>query len=145
VTLRTRDAPDVRTVLAYLAQDASTETAWFLPGDRPVDPPGPRASGARVVWWDGLSGEIDHDGTCDIVIRRTYAPGWTVRIDNGPELPVGRVNGGLQHVRLSGVGPTRFTVGYKPPRLGFALSVSVALLAAVLSVIVFGRRTEQRQ
>jgi hypothetical protein len=139
VATRARDVPDVRTVLAYLAQDASTDTAWFLPGDRPPDQPEPRARSARIVWWEGLSGEVEHDGACDLVVRRTYAPGWTARVDDGPETPVSRVDGGLQGIRLNGSGRSRVVLTYRPPGLAPALAATVLALGLVLFVL--GRAT----
>ena len=138
VARRARGAPDQRTALAYLAQDDSTDTVWFLPGDRPADVAGPRARAARIVSWDGLAGEVEHDGACDVVIRRTYAPGWTARLNDGPPVPVARVDGGLQGVRVNGAGHTRISLRYQPPHVWQASAVSAATLALVLLVLVRG-------
>src|SRR5439155_11568739 len=100
--LKAFDAPDVRSLITQLAA-SEADTVWFLPGDRPSDL-GPRATVARIVSWDGVKGEVDHDGACDLVIRRTYAPGWIARIDDSPPTPVLRVDGGLQGVRMNGGG-----------------------------------------
>ena len=135
VARRALDAPDLRTVLAYLAQGSSDDDAWFLPGDRPADSTGPRARNARIVNWDGLAGEVEHDGACDVVIRRTYAPGWVARLDNGPAIAVNRVDGGLQSVRVTGSGRTRISLEYHPPGLVPAAAVSLSALVLVLGVL----------
>jgi hypothetical protein len=132
VARQARDAPDLQTALAYLSQDVSDDTAWFVPADRPPASSGPRARSARIVRWDGLAGDVDHDGDCDLVIRRTYAPGWTYRLNGGPEMPVTRVDGGLQNVRLAGAGPTHIVMRYRPPYLIPAAAVSTTALISAL-------------
>jgi hypothetical protein len=147
VALRALDAPDLQTLLAQLAQTESTETVWFLPGDRPPDPPEPRAQTARILRdWNGTSAVVEHDGTCDLVIRRTYAPGWTARINDGPEIPVARGDGGLQVVRLPGMERDRVTLQYSPDRLGPTAVLSLTTLGAALVVLILGtiRRAKTR-
>jgi hypothetical protein len=135
VARRAVDAPDFPTVLAYLAQDSSYDVAWFLPGDRPADPPGPRARTVHIVNWSGLAGEVEHDGTCDVVVLRTYAAGWFARLNDGPPIPVNRVDGGLQSIRLTGSGPTRISLEYHTPRLLPAAGISLLALLLVLGTL----------
>lgn len=106
---------------------------------------GPTATRAEVRSWDGREAVVEHDGVCYLILRRTYYPGWTYRIDGGPEQPVLKVNGGLQCVPLVGRGPSRVTVRYRPVGLRravlvSALSASTALLIALGSLVVARRR-----
>ncbi len=135
VALQSREAPDPQSLLARIAASDSTDIAWFLPGDRPLASPGPLARSAHIVRWDAYGGEVDHDGSCDIVITRTYLPGWTARIDDALEVPVVPVDGGLQSVHLSGSGRTRVALRYRSPRLVAALAVSAASLTAVVILL----------
>ena len=141
VALRAAEAPDLRTLLARLAQSDASDTAWFLPGDRPPASSGPPGRAARIVRWSGLDGEVDHDGPCDLVVRRTYAPGWTARIDDAVEVPVVPVDAGLQAVRLPGSGRTHIALRYRPPRLAPARLISALSLAGALLVLVFRLRS----
>ncbi len=141
VARKTLDAPDLKTVFAQLATTDSDDSAFFLPGDRPEDV-GARARSARVVAWDGLHGEIEHDGVCDVVIRRTYAPGWVARVDGGAEIPVLRVDGGLQGVRLSGAGRTRIELRYRPPHWPLVVAISLLSLGMVVLILLLGTRGE---
>jgi hypothetical protein len=147
VALRPFDAPDLLSLLPLLAQTEPTERIWFLPGDRPTDIAGPRAQSASLVSWDGRSAEVEHDGTCYLVIRRTWDPGWTARIDNGPELPVVRADGGIQAVRLAGAGRSRVETRYRPKRLQSGLVVSLTALCALafaLAIAAIRRPTRTR-
>jgi hypothetical protein len=139
VALRVIEAADLQTLLTQLTGAEFPDTAWFLAGDRPPDLPEPRARTGRIARWDGLDGEVEHDGVCDIVIRRTYAPGWTARIDDGPEIPVVAVNGGLQSVRLSGSGRTHVALQYRPPRFTAAVMISVTSSGIVLLLLATSR------
>ena len=69
-------------------------------------------------------------------MRRTYYPGWICRVDDGPDQPVLKVNGGLQGVRLVGSGTSRVTIRYRPNGLPQAARVSLAALA--LAALVLG-------
>ncbi len=113
------------------------DEATYEEGDRPPDDPGPRARSARVVRWDGREAVVEHDGTCDLVLRRTHYPGWLARIDDGPEAPVGRACGGLQAVRLPGRGTSTVKFRYMPTsgKVGGRVSI-VAILGAVLVLAV---------
>ena len=83
---------------------------------------------------------MDHDGTCDLIFRRTYAPGWTARIDAAPPIPVVPVDGGLQSVRLTGSGRTEVALTYRPPHRTSALVVSLMSLGVALFALVAGLR-----
>ena len=144
MALQSREAPDLQSVLARMAASESSEVAWFLPGDRPPDSSGPRAHSAQIVRWNPSGGEVDHDGTCDVVIGRTYLPGWTARINDAVEVPVVPVDGGLQSVRLNGAGRTRVELRYRPPRLLPALAVSVISLSGVLILLGVTRRPARK-
>ena len=118
----------------------------FLKQDRPPDPPGPRASTARVLHWDGRSGEFEHDGTFDLVLRRTFVPGWTASLNGGQEIPVIPVEGGLQSIRIPGSGVTRVTVRYRPVWLGRGLAISLSAVALAGFVIAIATvRTARRR
>ncbi len=107
LALRERVAPDWPTLLNILSNREARDEAWFYPADLPArDTSAPRARSARIVSWDGRAGVIEHDGACTLVITRAYDPGWHARIDDGPEIPVARVDEGLQAVRLNGAGST---------------------------------------
>lgn len=118
-------------------KDAPDE-AWYQPQDLPPESSSPRARSARVVRWDGLSGEIEHDGACDLIVRRTWYPGWSARIDGGPDQPVRHVNGGLQGVRLDGSGLSRVTLTYRPTGLRFSSRTSLVATTSALIVVGFG-------
>jgi hypothetical protein len=135
---------DDRESLLSAASFAGPEDAWFLPPDRP--PTGPRARSARVLRWDGTSGEVEHDGACDLVVCRTYYPGWTARIGDGPERPVRPVDGGLQAIHLEGSGISRVVLSYRPSGWPLAGGVSLAATAAaMLAVAVAAARRRARE
>ena len=134
------DWPEMYTLMSATEDP---DQALFLEKDRPADPPGPRARNTRIVSWDGHSGEFEHDGTFDLVLRRTFVPGWTARINDGPEIPVVPVDGGLQSVRVPGQGVTRISVRYRPVWLARGAGISLAavgLAGAVLIVSAQRRR-----
>ena len=93
-----------------------------------------------MLSWDGSSGEVEHDGDCDVVIRRSYVPGWTARLNGGVEIPVVPVDGGLQSVRLSGSGRTQFALRYRPPHLLWAAWVSIIALVTTAGLAVRTRK-----
>ncbi|MFO0950982.1 MAG: hypothetical protein U0835_07490 [Isosphaeraceae bacterium] len=108
---------------------------WYNKADAPPDPPGPRAKSAEILRWYGRSGEVEHDGTVDLVVRRTYYPGWTYRLDDGPEQPVVPADGGFQAVRIPGSGRTRVRLQYHPVPLRRFGPVSLAATSAALLTI----------
>jgi uncharacterized membrane protein YfhO len=88
------------------------------------------------VRWDGRSGEVEHDGTCDLVLRRTFFPGWTARINDGAEVPVVKADGGFQSVRLPGAGLTKVSVRYRPQGLEVGVGVSIAAAGTATAALV---------
>ena len=130
-------AEDWYRIFPRLTESASLEKVWFLRDQLPPTPPGSRAKRAKVVRWDGRSGEVEHDGTCDLVLRRAYYPGWTATINEGPEFPMGQADGGLLSVRLPGAGVSRVKVSYRPTGLYRYGSVSVIASLAALIVVAF--------
>jgi len=136
-----RIAPDEPRLIEGKTRSAIESEAWFLRGVEPGPPASPWATSARVVDWDGRSGSVEHDGACDLILTRTFDPGWRARLDDGPEVPVWPVDGGIQAIRLDGSGATRVAVRYEPPWFRPAAAVSlVALLAAVVGLSIPGRR-----
>ena len=96
------------------------------------------AQAAQVKAWSNRTVVVEHDGTCYLVVRRTYYPGWFYQVNNGPERPVLKVNGGLQCVPLTGAGTSRVTFGYRPPALRLGAAVSLGSTAAALVVLIVG-------
>jgi hypothetical protein len=143
VALRTVNVPTAVMLLAGLTQTTSTDIAWFLPGEDSPESGEPVATTARIARWDDSGGDVEHDGVCYVVIHRTHAPGWTARINDGPDAPVLRVNGGLQAVRLSGSGRSRIALRYRPPRLALASMISLTALTITLLVLGLTRRIGQ--
>jgi hypothetical protein len=110
------------------------DDAWYVRGEGPPPSTSPRARSARLASWDGRTAVVEHDGACDLVVRRTHYPGWMASVDDGPERPVLKVNLGLQAVRLDGSGTSRVQFRYRPTRLRPAAMLScVAVAAAVLT------------
>ena len=118
-----------------LSNRNSLDEVWYLREDRPPESPGPRANSARLLRWDGRSGEVEHDGTCDLVIRRTFYPGWFARADDGPEAPVRKADSGLQAVHLPGAGTTRISLEYRPTGLPRLATLSLAATGSALLVL----------
>ncbi len=140
VAARAETSPDRRTLMDRLSFFDDLDRAWFLAEDRiPARPP---ARAARLVSWDGSAATVEHDGPCDLIVARTFDPGWQAQIDGGPEQPVVRVNGGLQAVRLQGAGVERVTLRYRPPRLILwgAISLVSAVTLVALAAVSLVRR-----
>jgi hypothetical protein len=131
-----RTAADWYALYPALTGGDDPDTVWFLAADQPPDAPGPRARSARVVQWDGRTGVVEHDGTVDLVIRRTCYPGWTARLDDGPELPVVAADGGFQAVRIPGAGRTRVSVRYRPTALPRLAAVSIGAAGLALGALL---------
>ena len=114
VAARARTSPDRAALVDRLSRSDDRDIAWFLAEDRVPDRPDARS--ARLVVWDGTTATVEHDGPCDLVIARTFDPGWLARVDDGPERPVLPVDGGFQAVRLDGAGrPSREPALSHPP------------------------------
>jgi hypothetical protein len=112
------------------------DDAWFLSGDAPALISDSTAQAAKVESWDGHTAVVAHDGSCILILRRTYYPGWTYQINGGIEQPVLRVNGGLQGVQLTGFGTSRVSVRYRPTGLAWALTISLTATAASALVLI---------
>ncbi len=130
VAARAETSPDKRTLMDRLSFFDDLDRAWFLAEDHiPARPP---ARLARLVSWDGSAATVEHDGPCDLIVARTFDPGWQARIDGGPEQPAIRVNGGLLAVRLHGTGKQRVTLRYRPPRMVPWATISLASAATLV-------------
>jgi hypothetical protein len=140
VAVRSREAAGWGALYAALARDDLADEAWFLPGEGPSVAIDNRALAhvAAVRKWDGSTAIIDHDGTCYLIVRRTYYPGWFYRLDDGPEQPVVKVSGGLQGAALTGTGTSRVTFQYHPTGLRPALVLSAGSAAAALICLFAG-------
>ncbi len=119
-----------------LSQKDARDEAWFLQEEAPSQPTTPPARKSAVLSWNGRSGEVAHDGSCILVVRRTFYPGWTYQVDDGPRRPVLKVDGGLQGVPLEGSGTSWVATFYEPT--GFRQARRVSLLALAAVVILFG-------
>jgi hypothetical protein len=135
VALRARVAPDRRTLVSILSTSEGRDEAWFYPDDLPPRSASPSARAARVVAWDGRAGVVEHDGTCFLVLTRAYDRGWRTRVDDGPEAPVLRVDGGLQAIRIEGAGRTRVSVRFEPPGLRASAALSAIAASTALAVV----------
>jgi hypothetical protein len=147
IALRVRQAENwVRLYRALSGSDAQDE-AWLLPEDRPSRLRNLDASPAsHVTNWDGRTAVVEHDGSCVLILRRTHYPGWTYRVDGGPEQPVLKVSGGLQGAWLAGSGTSRVETRYRPTGLTRTASVSFSsLVAALLVLAVAGRSSLKRR
>ena len=128
VAVRSRTIADRRVLIDRLSRSDERDTAWFLAEN--LVPGRPDAQSARLVAWDGSTATVEHDGPCDLVLARSFDPGWQARIDEGPPRPVLPVHGGFQAVRLDGSGVHRVTLHYRTPRL--ALWTAITIVAAIL-------------
>jgi hypothetical protein len=141
VALRAVVCRDWETMFSMLSLQDAEDQVWFTGEDRPPDLNTPRAHRARLTAWDGQRGTVEHDGSCELVLNRTFAPGWFARINDGPEHPVLRAEGGIQAIHLTGSGTSRVAVRYQPRGLVPAAWLSaLATAAAVLALGVALRR-----
>jgi hypothetical protein len=145
VALVVREAKDWYELFPTLSNSYHPEEVWFEQADLPPEAPGPRARTARLLHWDDRSGLVEHDGTCDLVLRRTYYPGWTAQLDDGPEVPVLRADGGLQAVRIPGTGQTRVRVRYRPRALVAGATLSTVAISLALAVLALEARRAFRR
>jgi hypothetical protein len=140
VAPRARTAASMGDLMGRLTREDDLDTAWFLSEDHlPRRPDGRSAS---LVSWDGTNALVEHDGPCDLVVTRTFDPGWTARINGSFDQRVLRVDGGCQGVRLPGSGKDRVELRYSPPGwqrwlLISSFSAGAAILVLALSL---GRR-----
>jgi hypothetical protein len=139
VAPRARTSPDRVTLVERLFRSDDLEIAWFLEEDHV--PGRPDAQRARLTSWDGTTATVEHDGPCDLVIARTFDPGWLARVDDRPQRPVVPVDAGFQAVRLDGAGIHRVSLHYRASRI--ALWSAITIVAATLEVgaaaILLGR------
>ncbi len=137
---RARYAPDEASLVAGISYDDDPTVVWYQEGDRPSNEQAPRATVARVVEWNGREAIVEHDGPCDLVVNRTYYPGWYASIDGGPERPVDRAEFGVQVLHLPGSGTHRARFTFRPTNLRTASGISAAALVLVIGVLAFGSR-----
>jgi hypothetical protein len=135
VARRVRTAESWGRLYTTLSTADLPDEAWFLAEDGAPVLPGPLATSAHVRSWDGRIAVVEHDGSCVLILRRTYYPGWSYRIDGGPERPVLKVDGGLHGIPLTGSRPTRVEVRYRPTGLARAATIALAALGAALLVL----------
>jgi hypothetical protein len=119
-----------------LSAEDHPDLALYQRHDAPAESREPRATRARVAY-DGNTAIVEHDGACDLILRRASYPGWSARIDQGPEIRVRKANGGLQAIPLGGRGTTRVELSYQPTWLVLAGIVSVAALLAALGAVLW--------
>jgi hypothetical protein len=145
VAPRARTSPDRTTLLGRLSESDDRDVAWFLAEDG--IPARPDARRARLASWDGTTATVEHDEPCDLVVARTFDPGWLARVDDGPERPVLPVDAGFLAVRLDGAGVRRVRLTYRTPRLALWIAISITAavgeLAAATALFV-GRRLLHR-
>ena len=135
VAFSVREAPTWRDLNSELSRADYPDVAWFLVEDAILPLPRPMARAASVQSFDGQTAVVEHDGSCVLIMRRTYYPGWLYSVDGGPEQPVAKVNGGFQGVGLSGSGTSRVRVFYRPRGFRRALVVSLTALSSALCVV----------
>jgi len=162
MALRAFEAGSWESLFATLTMEDRAGEAWFIQGDGPPEAEvrsrhsledfvaknltprtlaielGAPARTAQVKAWDDHTLDVEHDGTCYLVVRRTYYPGWFYQINGGPERPVLKVNGGLQCVPLTGAGTSRVTFGYRPSSQRVGAAISLGSTAAALVVLIVG-------
>ncbi len=142
VAARARTAPDRATLFERLSRSDDPDIAWFLAEDRVPDRP--VAQRARLATWDGTTATVEHDGPCDLVLARTFDPGWLARIDDGPERPVLPADGGFQAVRLDGTGVHRASLRYRVPRMALWWTISIVAAGLVVTAAVISGRSHLR-
>ncbi len=139
--LRARVVEDWPTLFESLTKEDHADEATYLRGGDPPEGSSPRATRVKLVSWNGSEAVVDHNGTCDMVVRRGYYPGWQFQVNDGPEQPVLQADGGLRAVRLYGAGPSRIRFRYRSA--WWLLSAPVSLAAALAALFVLGRSLRQ--
>ncbi len=140
VALRARVAGDRRGLIDRLARFDDLDTAWSLAQD--LAAPRADARSGRLVSWDGAAAAVEHDGACDLVVARTFDPGWTARLVGGPALSVAPVDGGLIGVRLEGSGKSTVALDYRPPGLVWGRAVSIAAVCLIVAILAIPAAAE---
>jgi hypothetical protein len=133
VATRARTIGDRSTLDNRLSFYDDLDRAWFLAEDKVPDRPDARF--ARLISWDGTVATVEHDGACDLVLARSFYPGWLARIDEGPEEPVLPADGGFQSVRITGSGTHRVALRYQPTRIILLASISILSGSLALGVL----------
>jgi len=134
VAPRARTAAHRRALVERLSHFDDLDMAWFLAEDG--IPARPDARSARLISWNGSVAEVEHDGPCDLVIARTFDPGWLSRINGGREHPVLPVDAGFQAVRIEGSGTDRVALRYRPPRINSWASTSLLAAALLIGALI---------
>jgi hypothetical protein len=135
LAMRAREVPDLMGLLAALSSRDALDEAWFFSGDAPPAAGHPRAKTARILQWEGLSGEIEHAGAVDLVLCRASYPGWEVTINNGLPRPALQSNGGLLTARLDGNGTSQVSFRYRPRGMNAAIAASAVSILLCLGLI----------
>jgi hypothetical protein len=131
---------------SFLSLNDRPDEAWFGSEDGPTGFPRSNHGSAHVKSWDGKTAIVVHDSPCILILRRTYYPGWSYRLDGAHARPVLKVNFGLQAVPLLGSGTRRIEIQYSPTGLPLAAAISLTALAAVIIVyILVGLRAFKRR
>jgi hypothetical protein len=133
VARRASVAAGMGNLISLFTREDELDTAWFLSEDE--TPVRPEARSARLASWDGATASVEHDGPCDLIVARSFDPGWTARINGGPEVRVLRVDGGYQAVRLTGSGSDNVALRYRPPGWQWWLTISSVSAVAVILVV----------
>jgi hypothetical protein len=131
---RIREARSWGQLYSELSGKDARDEAYILAEDFPSALPEPFAEHVSLKSWDGNTAIVEHDGSCILVVRRTYYPGWTYRISDGKAGPVLKVNGGLQGIPLAGSSTSRVTLVYRPTGLFSAIAIALGALAAAMAV-----------
>ncbi len=157
VALRAFEVGGWEPLFATLSQHDQPGEAWFVHGDGPPEVKsrhvladfvtgqlmpravpvelGRSASRAEVKVVDARTMDVEHDGTCYLILRRTFDPGWLYRIDGKTARPVLKVNGGLQCIPVTGTGPSHVTLAYQPAAIWTGGVLSALATAAALLVL----------
>jgi hypothetical protein len=139
VVRRVHEAPHWGALYTALSHSDQLDVAWFVAEDPHPSLAEPIAKVARVERWDGQTAILEHDGSCILVMRRTFYPGWVYQVDGGPEQSVFKVNGGLQGALIAGSGNSRVTARYRPNGLAQAATVSLVALSGIALVLCAAR------
>jgi hypothetical protein len=133
--IRVHLAPQESSLISGISFDPDPQSVWYRAGEEPQTSPQPRARSARVVSWDGRTAVVEHDGPCDLVMNRTFYPGWFTSVDDGPEQQVRRAELGIQSVPLAGTGTSKVRFTYRLAGMKTASALSLAAVGlAVLGV-----------